>query len=1249
MRLLANMLFCMLMCVTCLRGGVVSISPWSTNSETGISSSKSYSHSINFGGNRNPAYDGVTFNTVNRSGESIDGSAYNFSLTSDSSFGAVGGIGSNLEDGFSSEIVNDMVYPTGGAMALTLTGLVPNSSGRLTLYSIGWENGDRISLIYGDDMEAPGLNDSNYLVNQDEYGQGNGVLVYYDYIAPASGVLNIYFQSVSGGSWHFYGFSNDFTGGDPLAQKISISPWTSNSETELNGSKIYSHAISFGGSSSPAYNGVTFNRVNNSGGVIDGSSNNFTLTSAGSFGSVGGISSNLETGFSHDIVSDMVYPTEGQMALTLNNLIPGAECRLTLYSIGWENGVRTSLIYGNDGPTPGFDNSDYLVNQDEYGHGNGLLVYYDYIVPESGQFTLNFKRTGNASWHFYGFSNEYQDFMAVEEGKYDLLFADSFNTDSNNINDDLEIRQTGMYAPITYRKDSSPHSIKDNALNIHDGRIAINENFSGGTLEIKYDVTALEGANSANWSAIRFGVDGASSGWIADAGGIGMLLRNNGEYQLFGYNGNATSGIYTNEGIYKDMIGITGTLKVVVYDVVDSIPFNGTGSIIARFYWTEDGTWGEPFAMYSNADISNANKITFLDYNAGIGTNIDNLEIGIYKESTMATSPYPADKATGQTVPTGNLTLSWVNDPNTVSVDVWFGTNPDADFTKISEDMLVNSVLVEVAANTQYYWQVDSYIDGSSDPFVTSFQFDTIFSRDAYPADWVYVPSGNIDLNWVNYPQKETGDPVLVDVWFGSNYDKSSSSYNKIMDAVDLTSITNSTISAGVLEPGRYYWQVDTDDGDGISEGEVMSFIVADSSEDWGSGIYIGGPTYYGRDYSIDELRNSGFTYAVIWTIHVMNDSGDLNFNAEFPLIESGKYIGDQKYPHFVDDLALLKTPPSSINRLEFCLSAGGSHTFEYIKTLVETDGTAPGSILYENFKTLRETFPMVDALNFDDERTYDTSSATQFSIMLADLGFKITLCPYSHRTFWQTLANQTNANRPGTIDAVYLQCYDGGAYNNPCTWQGYFDNIPLWPGVMTSDSSIESKMTNWKNQCGIPGGWLWLYDNIGGNHPVVQNHAARLNNIFETEITPLGVTAIVPDDNAADKVLPVTLSWAPDPYATSYNIYLGPNPTIGVGSLVINQVDSDLEISSLNRGTTYYWAVDAVNDFGITPGKISCFSTEGTAEDLDASGYIDLVDFAILSSRWSQSGFVGDFDGNGTVDLPDLSSLAENWLESNK
>jgi hypothetical protein len=270
----------------------------------------------------------------------------------------------------------------------------------------------------------------------------------------------------------------------------------------------------------------------------------------------------------------------------------------------------------------------------------------------------------------------------------------------------------------------------------------------------------------------------------------------------------------------------------------------------------------------------------------------------------------------------------------------------------------------------------------------------------------------------------------------------------------------------------------------------VNSAVYADS------GIYGGGPIYKNRSYSISELKNSGFTYVVVWTIHI-DASGNLNFNAEFPLVQNGSYIGASSYPNFASDIASLKVAPTSINRVEFCLAAWGSSTFANIQSLIASQGTGSSSILYRNFQALKSAFPTVDAIGFDDESTYDASSATAFAVMLGGLGFKVSLVPYTNSSFWTTVASNTNSQRPGTVDRVDLQCYSGGAGNSPCSWN--FGGIKINPGLWDSEkttSQVTSQLTSWKNQCGITGGFMWLYDDFA-NSSLTAQYAAAINTVF--------------------------------------------------------------------------------------------------------------------------------------------------------
>ena len=274
----------------------------------------------------------------------------------------------------------------------------------------------------------------------------------------------------------------------------------------------------------------------------------------------------------------------------------------------------------------------------------------------------------------------------------------------------------------------------------------------------------------------------------------------------------------------------------------------------------------------------------------------------------------------------------------------------------------------------------------------------------------------------------------------------------------------------------------------------LLTGIVQTASAN--SGIYAGGPVYKNRSYSISELKGSGYTCVVVWTIHI-DASGNLNFNAEFPLVQNGAYIGASTYPNFAGDIASLKSAPTTINRLEFCLSAWGSSTFANIRNLINAQGTGTSSILYQNFQALRNTFPAVDAIGFDDESTYDVNTATAFAVMLGGLGFKVSLVPYTAASFWTSVATNTNNQRAGTVDRVDLQCYAGGGGNNPCNWN--FGSLPVYAGLWDAEKStsqVQSQLTTWKNNCGVDGGFMWLYDDFD-NTTGTEAYAAAINNVF--------------------------------------------------------------------------------------------------------------------------------------------------------
>jgi hypothetical protein len=243
-------------------------------------------------------------------------------------------------------------------------------------------------------------------------------------------------------------------------------------------------------------------------------------------------------------------------------------------------------------------------------------------------------------------------------------------------------------------------------------------------------------------------------------------------------------------------------------------------------------------------------------------------------------------------------------------------------------------------------------------------------------------------------------------------------------------------------------------------------------------GIYGGGGIYNNLDVSIPDLKSSGMTEVIVWNIWV-KDSGDLNFNLEFPLVTDGKYVGDQKHPDFADAMKSLKGSDSSVKILTFGIGSSAGDIFNVIEKLIEKEGTGPDSSLYKNFAALKEAIPSIDRLDFDDEANYDVGSMKEFSLMLHGLGYDVTVCPYTDSSFWADVIKVTNSEEPDTITAAHLQTYAGGTGNNPCSSEWQSLGVPVYPGFDTSysPSEVTSQLEAWGKQCDLDGAFMWIYD----------------------------------------------------------------------------------------------------------------------------------------------------------------------------
>ncbi|HTS05083.1 MAG TPA: hypothetical protein VMP68_05830 [Candidatus Eisenbacteria bacterium] len=265
------------------------------------------------------------------------------------------------------------------------------------------------------------------------------------------------------------------------------------------------------------------------------------------------------------------------------------------------------------------------------------------------------------------------------------------------------------------------------------------------------------------------------------------------------------------------------------------------------------------------------------------------------------------------------------------------------------------------------------------------------------------------------------------------------------------------------------------------------------------TGIFGGGPFYKNASANITEIENSGFSEAIVWSVEV-NSVGDLNFNGEFPLTSGGVYVGNSYYPNFPSDMAQLKQ--GTVKRVTFSVGSSNYGDWENIAALVKSQGIGPSSILYKDFAALKAAIPALDAIDFDDENSFDSTTTIEFGVMLGQLGYHVMPDPFDNASYWTNVVAQINSHLPGTVDGVHLQAYAGGAGNNPCVgWN--FGTVPVFPGLWDlndTPSQVETIMGGWHAQCGILGGFMWLYDDFVGN-----GLAAEYANAINTAVSGSG------------------------------------------------------------------------------------------------------------------------------------------------
>jgi hypothetical protein len=239
-------------------------------------------------------------------------------------------------------------------------------------------------------------------------------------------------------------------------------------------------------------------------------------------------------------------------------------------------------------------------------------------------------------------------------------------------------------------------------------------------------------------------------------------------------------------------------------------------------------------------------------------------------------------------------------------------------------------------------------------------------------------------------------------------------------------------------------------------------------------GLFVGRYYYQPGPYYQQLARDSKMNTLFLFTMEV-EANGTLTFNTNntrYKICENGRYVGNSVWDQ---QLAACKDNGGSVQRIEMCIGQWGSQSFNNIRNLqaaANLTGTPiTQTILYANFRALKNKLPIY-AIQMDDETTFHRTSMVTFCKMLHDhLNLKVSLCPYNNQTFWKNVKSDLGSR----VSGVWLQCYDGGANNDPVQWKTAMGNSAIiYPGCILWDgpTTIERKMKAWYNQ-GIRGGFV--------------------------------------------------------------------------------------------------------------------------------------------------------------------------------
>ncbi len=700
----------------------ISTAAWTDDADSGISSSKLYTHKVNFATSTNITVNGVTFDG---SPSNLMAGA-NWELRTETPGGVYAAVdlyaafGNNFNVAPQSQfLITNILYDGINSGGLTLSGLEPGKSYTITLYSIG------------NDYDAPNgrpvffsTSDGGVITleNQNEFGINNGQILTYSYIAPESGVFSIAATQtdIPTAVWVWYAFSNELSPpnapssitasqGD-YADKINVS-WSAASGVDTysllrsltidtNDAIVVSDSITTNVFDDTTAAQATYYyywvKACNIGGCssLAGPALGFTKSST----PPDKPTNTSPTGFSEEAapvtLSASAYSDPGSYVFSIS---------------------RWQLSDTTDFSTPIWDSGD--INP-----VTSLTLSKNATSSVTNYWRVRYKNEFN-TWSDW--SDETSFILTSAPIVSATVFLDTFSVSQpGNVNTDynLPCRQSGVASPamFTYSgttKLGASSSIANWLEFAPNSACSPNNSFQASSnFKIEFDVNLHNFDGSADWLSCSFGKDDNSDLWPVSDSGLATLFAANSGFQMFdGNNQIATfSAIPTGKQLH-----ILITANTLAYDEEDpvycSVFVDGTPQIIENsvvnnnhlFYYTKLGDF-------------NKNYVAFFNFNSAGSTTpslIDNFKITAAPTNFITVHQWTGD---GDSLIDGAKSYTHLANFNGLNVDIngktFIGTG-----TILTNDVNYNGMTTNGwTLFDSYYWvafrteTVSSFLSGGS-------------------------------------------------------------------------------------------------------------------------------------------------------------------------------------------------------------------------------------------------------------------------------------------------------------------------------------------------------------------------------------------------------------------------------------------------------------------------------------------------------------------------------------------------------